>query len=130
MPRHIPDAAYDAYFDYFEACTRLHLVSGAETPTDLTDSLAVATIDGTDFTVGAGDPDGRRMTVAAQNGVAVTGVGTTTHAVLAHLDDVGPPEVWGIRLVTTCSERAVDNTAGDQVNMGEFYLQVAAPVAP
>ena len=130
MPRHIPDAAYDAYFDYFEACTRLHLVSGAETPTDLEGSLAVATIDGGDFSVGAGTPDGRRLTVAAQNAIDVTAVGTTTHAVLAHLDDVGPPEVWGIRLVTECSERSVDDTAGDKVNMGEFYLQVAAPVAP
>ena len=129
MARHIPNEGYDAYFAYFSACTRLHLVSGAETPTDLTGSLAVATIDGGDFSVGAGTPDGRRLTVAAQNGIDVTDAGTTTHAVLAHLDSTDP-DVWGIRLVTTCSERAVDDTAGDKVNMGEFYLQVAAPVAP
>ena len=126
MARHIPDAAYAAYFAYFSACTNLVLVDDEATPTDLTGALATAVIDGTDFTVGAGDPDGRRMTVAAQNGIDVTATGTTRHAVLVY-DPAGTPE---LRLVTTCSERAVDDTAGDKVNMGEFYLQVAAPVAP
>ncbi len=126
MARHIPNEAYDAYFAYFEACTALHLVSNEETPTDLTGSLAVATIDGGDFSVDAGDPDGRRLTISEQNGIDVTGEGTTRHAVLAYFDD----PTWSIRLVTTCAERAVDNAQGDKVNMSEFYLQVADPEAP
>ena len=126
MARHIPDAAYAAYFAYFSACTNLVLVSDVGTPTDLTGALATAVVAGGDFTVGAGTPDGRRLTVAAQNGIDVTATGTTNHAVLVH-DPAGTPE---LRLITTCSARAVDHTAGDKVNMGEFYLQVAAPVAP
>jgi hypothetical protein len=126
MARSIPNAAYDAYFAYFSACTNLVLVSDTTTPTDLTGALATAVIDGTDFSVGAGDPDGRRMTVAAQNGVDVTGEGDTNHAVLVY-DPSGSPE---LRLITTCSVRTVSAAASDKVNMGEFYLQVAAPVAP
>ena len=126
MARSIPDAAYDAYFDYFEACTNLVLVSDETTPTDLTGALATATIDAADFSTGAGTPDGRRLTIAAQNGIDVTATGTTNHAVLVY-DPAGTPE---LRLITTCSARAVDHTAGDKVNMGEFYLQVGAPAAP
>lgn len=125
----IPNAAYDAYFAYFAACTRLSLVSGAGTPTDLTGELAYATLTAGagngDFTVGAGDPSGRRLTVAEQTGITVDADGTTTHGVLSYFDDPN----WIIRLVTTCSERLVSNTDGDQVNMGSFYLQVAAPSA-
>ena len=123
--RHIPNEAYAAYFAYFTACTNLVLVSDTATPTDLTGALATATIDSGDFTIGAGDPDGRRMTVASQNGIDVTGEGDTNHAVLVY-DPSGSPE---LRLITTCSVRTVSALAGDKVNMGEFYLQVAAPVA-
>ena len=124
--RHIPNAGYDAYFAYFSACTNLVLVDDEATPTDLTGALATAVIASGDFSVGDGTPDGRRLTVAAQNAIDVTAPGTTRHAVLVY-DPAGTPE---LRLITTCTERAVDDTAGDKVNMGEFYLQVAAPVAP
>lgn len=126
MGRHIPNEGYDAYFAYFSACTNLVLVSDESTPTDLTGALATAVIDSEDFSIGEGTPDGRRLTIAAQNDIDVTGQGTTRHAVLVY-DPEGTPE---LRLITTCTERAVDNDAGDKVNMGEFYLQVAAPAAP
>lgn len=126
MARHIPNEAYAAYFAYFSACTNLVLVSDVATPTDLTGALATAVIDESDFSVGAGTPDGRRLTVAAQNGIDVTGEGDTNHAVLVY-DPAGTPE---LRLITTCSVRTVSALAGDKVNMGTFYLQVAAPVAP
>lgn len=130
MARHIPNEGYDAYFAYFSACTNLVLVSDESTPTDLTGALATATIDGTDFSISNIMEEevfqARRLTIAAQNGIDVTATGTTNHAVLVY-DPAGTPE---LRLITTCSARAVDHTAGDKVNMGEFYLQVAAPVAP
>jgi len=122
MARHIPDAAYDAYFAYFSACTRIDLVSDSSTPTNLTNTLANETIDSGDFSTGAGTPTGRRLTIAAQPGVAVTANGTTRHAILS----LGGT----IRLVTVCNERVVSVTDGDLVNMGSFYLQVAAPTAP
>lgn len=129
MGRHIPNEGYDAYFAYFKDCTRQDLVSDESTPTDLTNTLAMAELDEYDFSVGAGDPDGRRLTVAAKEGVLVTANGTTRHAVLSHLDSEGP-DVWGIRLITICSERVVSLDNGDRVNMSTYYLEVGAPVAP
>ena len=126
MARHIPDAAYTAYFAYFTACTNLVLTSDVSTPGNLNNVLATAVITSGDFSTGTGTPTGRRLTVAAQNGIDVAENGTTRHAVLVY-DPTGSPE---LRLITTCSERLVSYTDGDKVNMGSFYLQVAAPVAP
>lgn len=126
MPLNIPNAAYDAYFDYFKACTRIDIVSNETLPTDLTGSLAHATITpGSDYTVGAGTPDGRRLTVAEKTGVDVTANGTSNHAVLSYTADGGT--TWSIRLVTTCNQRILSATDGDKVNMGTFYLQVGSP---
>jgi len=124
MARFIPNAAYDAYFAYFSACTRLDLVSDSTTPTDLTNTLANVTLNSGDYSVGAGDNDGRKLTVidGGKSNIDVTGQNTTRHAVLS----LGGT----IRLATTCSERAVDNTAGDKVNLSAFYLNVNGPTAP
>ena len=125
----IPNDAYDAYFAFFEACTRLDLVSDTDVPTDLSNTLANATlVPAEDYAIAAGDPDGRKVTVAAQSAIDVTGVGTTKHAVLSYTADAG--STWTIRLVTTCSERAVSNVLEDKVNMGSFSLQVVAPTVP
>lgn len=126
MARHIPNGAYDAYFAYFTACTRQDLVSDASTPTDLTGTLAHTTLDSGDFTIGAGDNGGRKLTIAEQLQVDVTNDGTTRHAVLSY-DDGGS---WEIRMVTTSVEREVSNALGDKVNMGSWYLDVAGPEAP
>lgn len=126
MARHIPNDAYDAYFAYFTACTRQDLTSDVTTPTDLTGSLAHTTLTGADFTIGAGDNGGRKLTIAEQLQVDVTADGTTKHAVLSY-DNSGS---WEIRMVTTAVEREVSNTLGDKVNMGSWYLDVAGPEDP
>jgi len=126
MARHIPNAAYDAYFDYFGACTRLSVVSDASTPTTLTNELAYETLTSGDFSVGVGDNDGRKMTVAQQSAVSVTAPGTTRHIVLSYWTG----SAWEIRLVTTCAERAVDSAQSDIININSFYLNVNGPVAP
>ena len=129
MPIHIPDPAYDAYFAYFTACTRLSLVSDELTPVDLSNELAAADLtagDGNgDFTVEAGDPDGRVLTVSAKENVDVIGSGITRHAVLSFWDD----PVWVPRLITECDPREVDHTKGDKVNMQSFYFHVLGPQA-
>ena len=128
MARHIPSEAYDAYFAYFTACTRQDLVSDVSTPTNLNNTLAHVTMTGGDFSVGVGDSSGRKLTIAEKESIDVTDNGTTRHAVLSYTGDGGT--TWNIRLVTTCSEREVQETAGDKVNMGSYYLNVAGPVAP
>ena len=61
--------------------THVHACTG--TPTDraavLASSLANVAVDSGDFTIGAGAPDGRAVTVAAQADVAVTATGTPAH---------------------------------------------------
>lgn len=122
MALHIPNAAYDAYFAYFSACTRQDLLSTTDNPpTNLTSSLSNVAMASGDFSVGDGTPNGRRLTVAAKTGVAVTAPGTVRKGVLS----LGGT----IRFVTpVVTERTV--TTDDQVNMGTYYIQVAAPTAP
>ena len=126
MARYIPNSAYDAYFAFFTACTRQDLTSDVSTPTDLTGSLANVTLDSGDFTIGAGDNGGRKLTIAEQIQVDVTADGTTRHAVLSYFND----PTWEIRMVTTTVEREVSNTLEDKVNMGSWYLDVAGPENP
>lgn len=124
MSRHIPNAAFDAYFAYFQNAVEQHVTSDESTPTDLTNSLAVATIDsGADISIGAGSPDGRRMTVAEKLDVAVDADGTTNHAALVDGSS-------NILIVTTTNQRTVSAADGDRINMSSWYLNVSAPAAP
>ena len=113
----VPDAAYDAYFGYFSACTRQDLVSDSSTPTTLTNSLSNVAMASGDFSVDTGTPSGRRMTIAAKNTQDVTAPGTTAHAVLS-LDGT-------IRLVTTTNAKVL--ATDDKVNFGTWYVQLNAP---
>lgn len=68
----------DAALDKIATGTALHICSGA--PIDrtavLAQSLATVAVDAADFTKAAGDVDGRKVTIGAQAGVAVTATGT------------------------------------------------------
>ena len=129
MIRHIPDAGYTSIFSYFTDCNQIHLVSNEALPTDLTGSLLVHELVAGDFSINHTPPSGTgsRLTIAAQDAVDVAFDGTSKHAVLAYDDGVNPAE---IRFVTPCSERVLSASLGDKVNLGEFYLQIAAPIAP
>ncbi len=118
---HIPNAAYDAYFAYFSACTRQDLVSDVDTPSDLSNSVSDVVMEAGDFSIGFGTPDGRRLTVAAKNNVDVTDNNWARHGVLSLGGE--------IRFVTpVVTPREV--TTADKVNMGTYYIQVAAPTTP
>lgn len=80
-------------------------------------ALADIAIDSTDVTVADGDTNGRKATVAAQNGVTVDANGTGTHIAL----------VDGTRLlyVTTCTSQVV--TAGNTVNFPAWDVELADP---
>jgi hypothetical protein len=60
---------------------------------------------GADFTLAAGDVSGRKVTIGAKNGLAVSANGTATH--LAIIDTVNSL----IKSVTTCTSQAI-NTGG------------------
>lgn len=80
-------------------------------------ALADIAIDSADVTVADGDTNGRKATVAAQNGVTVDANGTGTHIAL----------VDGTRLlyVTTCTGQVV--TAGNTVNFPAWDIEIADP---
>lgn len=72
------DSVLDAALSTIATGTDLYICTG--TPTDqastVAAALAHATLTSADFTLGAGSPDGRQVSVAAKSGVSVTASGT------------------------------------------------------
>lgn len=68
-------------------------------------ALADATMASGDFTLAAGDVSGRKVTMAAKNGVTIDANGTATHVALLDVTNSV------LKLVTTCTSQAL-NTGG------------------
>lgn len=82
MPAQFHDDVLDAALDVLNDATALHICEGA--PTDhastLANSLATVGIDSGDYTAPSdATPNGRELTVAAQNDVPVTSSGTPAY---------------------------------------------------
>jgi hypothetical protein len=71
-----------------------------------------------DYTLANGDISGRKLTVAAQNGVSVTGSDTATHIAISNGSDT-------LLYVTTCTSQAL--TSGNTVNLPAFDIEIADP---
>jgi hypothetical protein len=89
MAKLIPDAIIDLELGPIAAATILFICK--DTPTtyanaagtyDLATHVLTPVIGGGDFTSGAGDGTGRKLTLAAQNGITVDHDGTATYYVL------------------------------------------------
>lgn len=78
MPALFDPSVQDAALDKIATGTALHVCSGspASRATVLSSSLATVALTGADFTKAANSPSGRKVTVAAKNGVPVTSTGT------------------------------------------------------
>lgn len=120
MAKFAPDAYFDASLDYVASSTILHVCNAQPTTYgDLsTMSLASVVVGGGDFTKAAGDVSGRKVTVAAQNGVTIGTSGTATHVALASTGDTT------LRYVTTCTSQAI--TAGNLLNVPAWRVEIAA----
>jgi len=90
MAKSIPDAIIDLELGPIAAATILFICK--DTPTtyanasatyDLATHILTPTIGGGDFTAAAGDTSGRKLTLAAQNGITVDHSGDATYYVLA-----------------------------------------------
>jgi len=81
--------------------------------------LAEVTMASGDFTIANGDSSGRKVTVAAKNGVPVTVTGSATHVALL---DVTNSKVL---FVTTCT--TVTLNSGNTVNFPAWKDEIAAP---
>lgn len=122
MGKQAPDATIDAMFDYLDQSNIMHVCSAE--PANYAGIAAVSLADvaltpDTDFTKANGDSSGRKVTVAAKNGVPVDASGTATHIAIARSADST------LRYVTTCTSQAL--TGGNTVNIPAWKVEVADP---
>lgn len=124
MGKFAPNIVLDAPADVIDQSDKMVLCSAQPTTyaeANATYALAdVAMTPDTDFTKGAGDTSGRKVTVAAKAGVNVDTSGTGNHVALIRTADSS------LRYVTTCTSQAV--TSGNQVNFPAWDIETAAPV--
>ena len=123
MPAMYDNTVIDAALNQIATATALHITSGTPaTRADvLTNSLATVAVDAGDYTIGDGDVDGRKVTVAAQNGVAVSTSGTPAHYCL----------IDGTTLLarTTVDPSSPDLTSGSTVDIPAVDFEIGDPVA-
>lgn len=85
MAKYMPDAVIDSMLDVLAAATELTICSTQ--PTSYTEAhttymLVNHTLTGGDFSKSNGDTSGRKLVLAAQNGLSVTNAGTALHYAL------------------------------------------------
>lgn len=121
MGKSVADSVLDAAIAEIATCTRMDVTSDEATPANLTNTLAnvalSAGIGGGDYTKENGDANGRKLVVAQQANIAVTGSGIARHIVLS----LGGT----IKLTTTCTEQ--DLTSGNTVTVPTFDDEFADP---
>lgn len=121
MSKSVSNSVIDAALAEIATCTRLDVTSDTSTPTNLTNTLANVTLiagDGNgDYVIADGTSSGRKITVAQQADVSITGSGTAKHIVLS---------VGGvIKLTTTCTDQVL--TSGGTVTVPAFADEIADP---
>lgn len=121
MAKFVVDAAMDLLLGKVATGTRMVVCSGQ--PANFAGIAAVALADvvltagdgNGDYTIGNGDTNGRKLTVAQQTAITIDSSGTATHV---SLDDGST-----LLLVTTCTSQAL--TAAGTVTVPAFDLEVA-----
>ncbi len=115
------DAFLDVFLDELATCTAINACTAEPTSIAECDSLSVVpahTLTGGDFTNANGDTSGRKTTVAAQSSLSVDATGSITHVAINDGTSF---------YVVTCTSK--DVTSGDTLNIPEFDIEIADPVA-
>lgn len=121
MGKFAPDVTLDQMLDFIAGCTAL--VVCVNEPADFaavragTNDLAEAVLAGGDFTKANGDTSGRKVTVAAKNGMSIGENGDAQHIALVTASE--------LRYVTTCTLQTL--TSGGTVNSPAFDIEIADP---
>lgn len=97
-----------------DACTQMPTTLAEATTTY---SVGNTAIDSGDFTPGDGDVSGRKVTVAAQNGVAVTGTGDVDFIALTD----------GTRIIHVADGNGQAVTSGGTMNIAAFDIEIGDP---
>jgi hypothetical protein len=124
MAKAIPDAILDKTLDEIATATKQVLCSAQPTTyteANATYALADIVIDGSDFTKANGDTSGRKVTIAAQNGVLIDASGTGNHVALVRTADST------LIYVTTCSSQVVTANGSNTVNFPAWDVEIADP---
>lgn len=123
MAKYANDIVMDAALDVIATATRMDVCSAQ--PANFAGiaavSLADVTLDSGDFSKANGDVSGRKVTVAAQNGVLIDSSGTATHVALSRVSDST------LLLVTTCTSQALTANGSNTVNVPAFDDEIADP---
>lgn len=124
MAKATPDAVLDQMLD--EIATATKQVACSAQPTTFTEAnatyaLADIALDSGDFSKANGDSSGRKVTVAAQNGVLIDASGTATHIALVRTADST------LLYVTTCTSQALTANGSNTVNMPAWDIEVGDP---
>jgi hypothetical protein len=121
MAKVAPDAAIDGGLTYIDGADYQCLCSAE--PATYSDAreavmLAEVALDAGDILV-ADDVSGRKATIGAKAGVAVTTGGTATHVALVKVGDTT------LRYVTTCTGIAI--TSDGTVDFGSWKINIGDP---
>lgn len=126
MPKFVISAALDAALNYISS-RATHAFLSAGFPANFTEAntdspggkrLAEVAVDGSDFTLGAGDIDGRKLTIGAQSGFNATASATGDHIGLKNNTNSE------LLLYTTAPAQSI--TAGNPVTFTAFSYTIRA----
>lgn len=125
MAKYCNPAVLDAALNHIKNNATRMIACSAQ-PADFAGVAAVALGDvamtGTDFTLAAGDTNGRKVTVGAKASVAIDTTGTANHVVL--VDDTNSALLYA----TTATALALTAGAGNTVNFPAWDIELADPV--
>jgi hypothetical protein len=124
MAKRAPTIVLDAGLDVISTATRQIACSAEPTTyTEATSTFALAevTMAGGDFTKAAGDVSGRKVTMAAKNGVLINTSGTANHAALVRVSDTT------LIYVTTCTSQALTANGSNTVNFPSWKVENNQP---
>lgn len=121
MGKKLSDAVLDAACNHIKNNATSIILLDAEPATRaaaISNSLATIAVVSGDFTLGDGDTNGRKVTVAAKSGTASTPGGTTynhNHTAIISATDL-------LAVTTSTEVKAINN--GDAVNSSSFSLTI------
>lgn len=118
MAKWANDLVMDAALDYVATATQLLVCTSQPADRAAAIAAAVATTNLTAaFTKADGDTNGRKVTIAAQNGLTVAANGTATHVALI--------DGSILLYVTICTPQAV--TSGNMINVPAWKIEISDP---
>lgn len=124
MAKKADNLFYDAAFDWLRD-NSIRMTACSAEPANYAGiaalRLAEATVTSGDFTNAAGDVSGRKVTIAAKSGVAISSSGTANHVVLHDNTSI-------LGYATTCDPLVLTAGAGNTVNFPSWKVEIAAPV--